>query len=259
MAPKITLVAERACAMVSKSPVQILDELFEKITLDIIFICLLGYDLNCLQTKSPTFKAIEGIKKSLESRFAAIFPKLFAFLHPFVNFRFQKSLSRMKELVESQRKKHSLLDHLAQSNRNYFENVLTFILAGHDTSSSALTSTFYLLMQHPEYIETIRKVPELCVENKFAVACFIEAIRLYPPAAFNVVSAVKHVNTPIEISEGNTIILAYWNCHKGADFQNADTFNPHRWNDEFLSKSFFGFGGGPRACPGRNSCYSNGI
>ena len=81
----------------------------------------------------------------------------------------------------------------SMSDRDVVDNLLTFLVAGHETTALALTSTFYLLSLYPQIAE--RVVPE--VEAVTQGPCFArrtfrrcrtrgrwckEAIHLYPPA-----------------------------------------------------------------------------
>ena len=86
---------------------------------------------------------------------------------------------------------------LKLTDQQIVSNVITFFFAGSDTTSSALTWTFFLLTQHPSVIEEMRNevdhlIPEveagrLTVEGfmdsiVLTKACFTEATRIYSPA-----------------------------------------------------------------------------
>jgi len=82
-------------------------------------------------------------------------------------------------------------------------------------------------------------------------------MRLYPPAMFN----MRHCVETTEVAEGVTIeagtnLLWYnLNFHKDPSiYTNPDKFDPSRWegneSNTLQDEAWFGFGQGPRACPG---------
>src|SRR6185312_6594364 len=92
----------------------------------------------------------------------------------------------------------------AMSDRDVVDNLLTFLVAGHETTALALTWTFYLLSLHPEItervvqeIETVTQGDSLRGEHVEALSytrqVVQEAMRLYPPAPVVVRAAIRDV------------------------------------------------------------------
>ncbi|MGC2575313.1 MAG: cytochrome P450 [Candidatus Nitrosopolaris sp.] len=160
------------------------------------------------------------------------------------------------------------------------DEVMTIFLAGHETTSNALTWTFYLLSQHPttddrlyaelssvlgdrdnKRIPTVEDIPKLDYIEKV----FRESMRLYPPAwtlgrkAINDYKVDKYV-----IPAGSVILMSQYVMHHDSHyFSNPDVFYPDRWTKEaklHLPRfSYFPFGGGIRGCVGEPFAWMEGI
>ncbi|MDE3179758.1 MAG: cytochrome P450 [Acidobacteriota bacterium] len=147
------------------------------------------------------------------------------------------------------------------------DEVMTFLLAGHETTALTLTWAFYLLALHPDaerslVLELGRVLGErapstqdlpMLLQTKRVLK---ETLRLFPPA-YAVVRAAGR-NTEIgdyNIPKGASIILSQWIVHRDPRFfPDPECFNPGRWTPERESElprfAYFPFGGGPRGCLG---------
>jgi cytochrome P450 len=145
-------------------------------------------------------------------------------------------------------------------------NVTTMLLAGEDTTSSALAWLIWLLHRHPQALrraqeEVLRVAPDpaaFTLEQMDALdyvdACAHEAMRLRPPAPFIPLEANRdtvigdiHVprNTPV------WCVLRRESVSE-AQLQNASEFQPERWLEGSTARQLtMPFGSGPRLCPGR--------
>jgi cytochrome P450 len=160
------------------------------------------------------------------------------------------------------------------------DEVMTIFLAGHETTSNALTWTFYLLSQHPtaddrlyaelcsvlgdkdaKRIPTVEDIPKL----EYTEKVFRESMRLYPPAwtlgrkAINDYKVDKYV-----IPAGSIILMSQYIMHHDSRyFSDPGTFYPDRWTKEarlHLPRfSYFPFGGGIRGCVGEPFAWMEGI
>ncbi len=147
------------------------------------------------------------------------------------------------------------------------DEVMTLLLAGHETTAVTLSWTWYLLAQHPEVErklwEELRRVlqgrspqPQDLPELPYTERVVKEAIRLYPPIWAMVRNPVKDCEIGgYRVPAGSAVIMSQWVMHRDARFFEApDRFDPDRWLDESTRKipkfAYFPFGGGPRTCIG---------
>ncbi|MCA9924007.1 MAG: cytochrome P450, partial [Anaerolineales bacterium] len=148
------------------------------------------------------------------------------------------------------------------------DEVATLFAAGHETTSNALSWTWYLLAQHP-HIEarlheeldsvlagrqpTLADLPNL----PYSLQIIKEAIRLYPPAwVLNGRLALEDVQLGgYTVPKGSTVFVSpYVMHHLPQYFAEPEQFKPERFTPEFeksLPKfAYMPFGGGARICIG---------
>lgn len=147
------------------------------------------------------------------------------------------------------------------------DEITTFLIAGHETTSNALAWTFYLLSLHPENRRMLEdeidlklgdEVPsfESLSELIYTNMIFNEATRLYPPAW-------TIEREPIEtddiggyrVPSGSIVMTAPYFVHHNPDvWTNPEGFDPERFapgtDDPDHRYAHFPFGGGPRKCVG---------
>ncbi|KYH24942.1 cytochrome P450 119 [Halalkalicoccus paucihalophilus] len=146
------------------------------------------------------------------------------------------------------------------------DEMMTFLFAGHETTATALTFTWFLLAQHPaverrliaELEEvltadhaTFEDLPELAYTEQVIQ----EAMRLYPP----VPSIPRETTQPLELGgytlpEEATVAPMQWTIHRDDRFwEDPLAFRPDRFagDDDRPQFVYFPFGGGPRRCIGQ--------
>ncbi len=149
------------------------------------------------------------------------------------------------------------------------DEVITLIGAGHETTTQALGWTFYFLGKHPEIEKKLRSKVEKTLDGRtptfddlpnleYALMCFKEAMRIYPPVWMLNRTAVKDDEIGGYYVPAKTeILLLPYLTHRHSEFwTNAEEFVPERFSAENSEKrpkfAYFPFGGGPRICLGNN-------
>ena len=157
--------------------------------------------------------------------------------------------------------------HAAMDDEQLVDNLLTFYLAGHETTAKALTWTLYLLARSQEW--TARLVDEIervtrgapiasaHVESLVLVRQVLrESMRLYPPAPMMSRQAVE--DTELDghrITRGMSVLIPIYAMHRHARrWENPDAFDPARFAPEREGNipryQYMPFGAGPRVCIG---------
>jgi cytochrome P450 len=130
------------------------------------------------------------------------------------------------------------------------DQVLVFLLAGHETTAGALTFTLYELGRHPSVQDRVAGDEEL------TRAALMEGMRLYPPAYSTERRA--EVDTTVggyAVPAGTRVILSSWVTHRHPRFwPEPDRFDPARFTgpQDRPRYAYFPFGGGPRSCIGEH-------
>jgi cytochrome P450 len=130
------------------------------------------------------------------------------------------------------------------------DQVLVFLLAGHETTAGALTFTLHLLGRHPEIQERV------AADGDLARAALLEGMRLYPPAYSTERRA--DADTTLRgrrVPAGTRVMLSSYVTHRHPDFwPEPERFDPGRFTGEQKRPryAYFPFGGGPRSCIGEH-------
>lgn len=144
-------------------------------------------------------------------------------------------------------------------------NVATVLLAGEETTGSALAWLLYLLQDNPLALqqareEVLRVAPDpeqFTIEQMDALAyldaCAREALRLKPPTPFIPLEALRDsVVGDVMVPKGG---LVWCVMRHDSEAPPGSDFDPGRWlrqnNDAIGQPRSMPFGAGPRTCPGR--------
>jgi cytochrome P450 len=147
------------------------------------------------------------------------------------------------------------------------DNVVTFLMAGHETTSQALTWTLYLLALFPEWQERVREEVRRVNPNgdiggddigklQLLDAVFQEAMRLYSPAPVLMRRTVAPVRLDgITLGKGATIIIPIYVVHRHKRlWEDPLKFDPSRFTPQVRAGrhrcAYMPFGAGPRTCVG---------
>lgn len=145
------------------------------------------------------------------------------------------------------------------------DEMLTFILAGHETTALTLTYVFDLLTRHPDAADALRSELDDVLDSRptfedvfeleYTERIVEEAMRLYPPAHEIRRESVTDVTFgEYRVPAGSLIVLPTWVLHRDDRYWDApEQFRPERWSEDADRPEFayFPFGGGPRRCIGQ--------
>ena len=153
------------------------------------------------------------------------------------------------------------------SERQIRDEVMTLLLAGHETTALALTWAFMLLHRNPEARERLETelstvlrerpaAPEDVPDLAFTQAVVNETLRLYPPAYVTGREAVRETTIGgVPIPRRHIVLISMYATHRDPRFfSEPDEFRPERWLDGLEKRlpraAFIPFGMGSRKCIG---------
>lgn len=149
------------------------------------------------------------------------------------------------------------------------DQVLIFVLSGHETTGATLTFTLDLLARHPEHLRRVQEEVAAVLGDRPAEATDLpdlpyttmvlkESMRLYPSIPFlSRRTAAGDVIQGHEIPPNSDVWTSPWVTHRHPEFwDRPETFDPERFTPEAEAArhkhAWFPFGGGPRSCIGRH-------
>jgi len=158
---------------------------------------------------------------------------------------------------------HAMSDELVVSES------MQLLVAGHETSSNALSWLLYLLSSRPDCVEKVREEFDVVSGDaplsysdvpkfEFTTQVIMEALRLYPP--FWMVDRMARADDragDIDIPRGSTVVVFIHGAHHSPKYWD----NPERFDHDRFSKvkeklhtpfTHLPFGAGPRGCIGGN-------
>ena len=156
------------------------------------------------------------------------------------------------------------------------DEAMTLFIAGHETTSNALTWTWHLLSQHPDVERRLHEEIDAVLADRVARAddaanlpytrmVLAESMRCYPPAWGIGRRAIDNVEIGGYTIPGGTIVLVsqYLLHHDARFFPEPERFDPDRWLPEGQQGrpkfAYFPFGGGNRVCIGESFAWIEGI
>lgn len=187
------------------------------------------------------------------------------------------------ELIESRRQEKAYPDDLlsrllechgkgAEEQQLLRDNILSFMLAGQETTGNAITWAFYELARHTEArrkavkeIDTIlagaAPVYDTAKNLDYLRQVFCEILRMYAPAWTMSRHTVTEDTVPLDdgsrlrVPKDTTVMLcAYTVHHRPAYWEDPEAFMPERFERQNIEKrprsSWFPYGGGNRLCLG---------
>ena len=152
------------------------------------------------------------------------------------------------------------------SDEDICDELVIFMLAGHDTTSTALTYALWALGCHPDLQDKVRAevdrlgdrelVPEDVPQLTYTTQVLYEALRLCPPGAMTPRAAVQDIEAGgYRVEAGSMLIVGIYALHRDpALWDDPLTFDPERFSAENSAGrdrwQFLPFGAGSRSCVG---------
>ena len=198
------------------------------------------------------------------------------------NLRFRRALklldSTVQALIELRRQTGQMGDDLLgmflqacdeetgqpMSDRQIRDEVMTMLIAGHETVASALTWAWLLLDRHPQERVRLQAEVQSVLSGRLPISAdlsalvrtarvFSEALRLYPPAWVISRKAIEPDQIlGYDIPQGALVIISPFVVHRQPEFwPDPEAFQPERFaQDPSHRFAYIPFGGGPRLCIG---------
>ncbi|KAF5024653.1 hypothetical protein F66182_3275 [Fusarium sp. NRRL 66182] len=166
------------------------------------------------------------------------------------------------------------------SSRELAAECTTLIVAGSDTTSTAIAGTLFYLAKHPQYLQQARaelqaqfsRASEIELGNslsrcKLLAACINEAMRLAPPAGASMwreATADGVMVDEVYVPKGYDVGVGIYSLHHSAEhFPQPFAYRPERWLQteegqetrqsarEAAVAAYMPFSRGPRSCIGK--------
>jgi enediyne biosynthesis protein E7 len=253
-----------------------------KLTLDVVMRAMFSFDLGA--DMDPMCAAVTTVIEDLGILSHTLF-NCPANLTPSRNAEFRSALKTMDQIVErliEERRSRTtqprdLLTMLFDAKndegisltpRQLRDEIVTIIIAGHETTASSLAWSWIMLQQHPEVEQRLHREIDAVLGGrlpeaadlpvlKVAELIFQETIRLYPPVWFMMRSALEETMVgDINIPKGGTVLVSPYTTHRHPKFwSRPDEFDPDRFAPERAVGrhrfAHFPFAGGRHFCLGQ--------
>jgi cytochrome P450 len=127
------------------------------------------------------------------------------------------------------------------------DEIITFIVAGHETVASALTWAWHLLVTNPDEMQKLKNDPTR------AQLVFDESLRLYPPAWVITRRTLSDLTVDeVLIPANSLVIVSPWLVHRNPKaWENPNAFIPDRFLAGAPQLGYIPFGAGARLCIGK--------
>ena len=279
------LVADLEKKVESKASVD-MEERFCSVTLDIIGRSVFNFDFGSTTKESPVVKAVYRVLREAEHRSSSFIPywnlpyadkwmggqvefrRDMTMLDDILADLINRAVSTRKEATVEELEKRdneddpSLLRFLCDmrgedlTSRVLRDDLMTMLIAGHETTAAMLTWTLFELSQgDPGLLDEIKaevrtvmdgkKKPDYddIVAMKRLRYSLIEALRLYPEPPVLIRRARVEDTLPpggtdlkngVKILRGTDIFISTWNLHRSPElWENAEKYDPTRWERPF--------------------------
>lgn len=259
---------------------------FCSVSLDIIGKAVFNYDFGSVSKESPVVKAVYRALQEAEYRSTSFIPywnlpfaryylknlqefeKNMDFLNNVLNELITKALATqnkadIEELEQRDYKDNentSLLRFLVDmrgeesTSHQLRDDLMTMLIAGHETTAAVLTWTFYELAKNPELYRRVQEEIDTVLQGRspqyddmiklsLVRLCLAETLRMYPEPPLLIRRALGDDILPkggaakeTFIPRGTDIFIATWNIHRSPDFwEKPEEYWPERFLKNFTN------------------------
>ncbi|KAL5740923.1 hypothetical protein ACOSP7_029792 [Xanthoceras sorbifolium] len=274
---------------------------FSQLTLDVIGLSVFNYNFDSLKADNPVIEAVYTALKEAEARSTDLLPywkvKALCKIIPrqikaekavtLIRQTVEELIAKCKEIVEAEGERiddeeyvndadPSILRFLLASREEVSsvqlrDDLLSLLVAGHETTGSVLTWTLYLLskdsdslMKAQDEVDKVLQGRRPSFEDiknlKFLTRCINESMRLYPhpPVLIRRAQVADVLPGNYKVNAGQDIMISVYNIHHSSQvWERAEEFLPERFdlegpipNETNTDFRFIPFSGGPRKCVG---------
>lgn len=157
------------------------------------------------------------------------------------------------------------------------DEILTLLIAGHETTANLLAWTLWLLAQRPETDACLHAEAKAllagragfaaadCDRMSYARMVILEGLRLYPPGWFIGRAAQTDVRLgSYTVPKGTVVMMSQYVMHRDARFfEEPERFKPERWEGDFQERlprgAYFPFSAGDRHCIGEGFAWQEAL
>ncbi|MED6182116.1 cytochrome P450 [Stylosanthes scabra] len=272
-----------------------MEDKFSQLTLDVIGLSVFNYNFDSLNSNSPVIEAVYTALKEAEARSTDLLPywkiiprqikaeKAVSVIRTTV----EDLIKQCKEIVDAEGERiddeeyvndadPSILRFLLASREEVSsvqlrDDLLSLLVAGHETTGSVLTWTLYLLSKDSSALAKAQEEVDRVLQGrrpayedikdlKYLTRCIIESLRLYPhpPVLIRRASVPDELPGSYKVNAGQDIMISVYNIHHSSEvWDRAEEFLPERFdmdgpvpNETNTDFRFIPFSGGPRKCVG---------
>jgi len=261
--------AQRWSAMAARGEALNLSSDTSELTLEIVLRSIFGHDLERLehQMGANPFEVVAK-QSNRDLKFAFQFRSLARLVGALIQRRRQTQEQHFDFLSMFMQSRDRDSDQ-PMPDKELIDEVLTLIVAGHETTAAALTWTWYLLSRHPEAAEQLQAEVDRTESRdalrldtaealSFTHRVLQESLRLYPPGWLLTRRAIEADELGgFAIAPRTDVFISPYMLHRHPEFwSEPEEFRPERFAgadaEERHRFAYIPFAVGPRHCIGEN-------
>jgi len=272
------------------------EERFGSLALDVIGKAVFNYDFGSVNEESPVVKAAIRTLGEVEHRALTpapywkipgankLIPRLVEFntdmellnsvlyklIDECLESRNPEELDALKKKDYSKVKDPSMLRFLIDlrgeevDNKQMRDDLITLLIAGHETTAAVLTWLVYALSQHPDALRTIQEEIDEVVGDRYATMedikrmpevqkAIAETLRMWPAPPLFIRCATEEDQWPeggtgieggCKLARANDLFISTYNLGRSPQlWENPDVFDPQRWERPFYNDAVKGWKG----------------